>query len=404
VTPWIRRSIRLIALVLSLPAVAQQTPLAQGRYLVAAGNCAGCHTAPDGRNFAGGVALETPFGIIYASNITPEPETGIGRWSFDDFIRAMRQGIAADGTRLYPAFPYPSFTQISDGDLKLIWNFLRSEPPVHTVPRANALSFPFNLRVLMAAWNALYLKLGPYVPDPAKPAQWNRGAYLVQGLEHCGACHTPHNALGAEMSRQALTGGVYRDRVSANVTRNWSTPNITGARSGLASWTVDDLAHYLKAGHSARAGSFGPMNGVITNSTAQLEDEDIRAIAVYLKDLAPGGAAAGSADAAAVSAGQTVYTLRCATCHLPDGRGDASTGPPLAGSAIVQAPDPAALINVTLYGAEILLPEPPDAWKSMQGFAADLTDEDVAALATYLRASWGNSGNAVASEQVARQR
>jgi mono/diheme cytochrome c family protein len=404
VTGWIRRSIPLIVLTASLPVVAQQTPLSQGRYLVAAGNCAGCHTAPDGRNLAGGVALETPFGIIYSSNITPDPETGIGRWTLDDFIRAMRQGIAADGMRLYPAFPYPSFTLISDGDLKLIWNYLRSQPPVHTAPRANALSFPFNLRVLMAAWNALYLKLGPYVPDPAKSAQWNRGAYLVQGLGHCGACHTPHNALGAEMSRQLLAGGVYRDRVSANVTRNWSTPNITGARSGLASWTVDDLARYLNTGHSARAGSFGPMNGVITNSTAQLHDDDIRAIAVYLKDRAPEGAAAGGADAAAVSAGQTVYSLRCATCHLPDGRGDTSTGPPLAGSAIVQAPDPAALINVTLYGAEIPLPAPADAWKNMEGFAANLTDDDVAALATYLRASWGNSGEAVTSDQVARQR
>jgi mono/diheme cytochrome c family protein len=397
----------------------------QGQYLAAAGDCVSCHTRAGGAPFAGGVPLSTPFGVIYSANITPDGATGIGHWSEQAFARAMQEGVAPDGTHLYPAFPYPEFTKVSDADLRAIYAYLRTLRPVRYTPPQNALSFPFRIRALLAGWNFLYLKTERFVSDAAHSAEWNRGAYLTQGLGHCGACHTPRTALGGERDELALTGGVYRDEIDDEViddkitsmdqwtVRSWSAPNLRPAVSGLGAWSITEIAAYLKTGHNARAGAFGPMSKVVGNSTSHLSDADVHAIAVYLKSLpALTQPAAAPASAAERKAGEIVYTARCGDCHQPTGLGmprktgadPSKTAPPLAGSAVLQAPDPASLINVVLYGAHEAVPGA-SSWPKMSGFelSVGLDDEQIAALCSYVRSSWGNQAGRVDAAAVAKQ-
>ncbi|HEX3846838.1 MAG TPA: c-type cytochrome [Steroidobacteraceae bacterium] len=398
----------------------------QGRYLATAGDCISCHTRAGGEPFAGGRALDTPFGVIHSANITPDVATGIGRWSEADLARAMREGIAADGTHLYPAFPYTAYTKVTDADVHAIFAYLRSLKPVRYSPPGDRMHFPFSVRGLLAAWNLMFLEQGRYVADPARSAEWNRGAYLVQGLEHCGACHTPRNVLGGEQASLALTGAEYLDTVADEVVdgritpmdertvRPWSAANLTSAASGLKAWSVEALVDYLKTGHSPRAAAFGPMSEVVANSTSHLSAADLKAIAVYLKSFAPAPASRpDSPSAERMKAGEAVFSARCGDCHLPSGLGmprsantDASkTAPPLAGSAALQAPSPATLINVILYGAHERQASD-GSWPKMSGFelAVGLDDEAIADLGTYVRASWGNQAGAVSASAVARQR
>jgi mono/diheme cytochrome c family protein len=396
-----------------------------GRYLATAGDCISCHTRPSGDPFSGGLPLNTPFGVIYSANITPDSDVGIGAWSEQQFAGAMREGIAADGKHLYPAFPYTAYTNVTDQDIHAIYAYLRSLKPVRYTPPRNEMPFPFGIRALLTGWNAMFFRPGRYVPDASRSAEWNRGAYLTLGLGHCGACHTPRSLLGGERISEALTGGVYLDEIAdevvdgkvtpmdERVVRPWSTANLTPAPSGLGAWSLDDIAAYLKTGHNARAAAFGPMSTVIANSTSHLTDADSHAIAVYLQSLPPAtpGAPAKVADEK-LKAGEIVYTTRCGDCHLPTGLGvprvgnaDASkAAPPLAGNAALQAPDPATLINVILYGAhEAAIAE--GSWPMMSGFelSVGLDDEQVAALCTYVRSSWGNGAGAVDAATVARQ-
>jgi mono/diheme cytochrome c family protein len=407
------------------PPYSQQDLVERGRYLATAGDCVSCHTRANGEPFSGGRPLYTPFGVIYSANITADAKTGIGAWTERQFERALREGIAADGTHLYPAFPYTSYTKVTDDDVHAIFAYLRSLKPVIYVPPENRMSFPFSARSLLTGWNMLFFEPGRYTPDPSRSAEWNRGAYLTQGLGHCGACHTPRNFFGGERRGEGLTGGDYQDEISDEVVndkitpmdestvRPWSAANLTPAASGLGAWSLDDIARYLKTGHGARAGAFGPMSEVVGNSTSRLTDRDVRAIAVYLKSLP---AAAQAADpkprADVLRAGEIAYTTRCGDCHLPTGLGmprganaDASkTAPPLAGNAALQAPNPATLINVVLYGAhESALAE--GSWPRMSGFelSVGLDDEQIAALCTYVRSSWGNHAGAVDPAAVAKQ-
>jgi mono/diheme cytochrome c family protein len=396
----------------------------QGRYLATAGDCISCHTRPDGKPFSGGLPLTTPFGVIYSANITPDSRTGIGAWSERQFARALREGIAADGSHLYPAFPYTAYTKVTDQDVHAIFAYLESLTPVIYTPPENEMRFPFGTRSLLAAWNMLFFQPGRYAPDPSRSAEWNRGAYLTQGLGHCGACHTPRNALGGERSSQAFTGSTYLDEITDEVVdgkvtpmdertvRPWSAANLTPARGGLGAWSLEDIAAYLKTGHNARAAAFGPMSKVIQNGTRHLTDADIRSIAVYLKSLPAEQHAPSHRDAAKVREGEIVYTTRCGDCHLPSGLGmpragnadPSKTAPPLAGSAALQAPDPATLINVILYGAhEESVGE--GGWPKMSGFelSVGLDDEQIAALCTYLRSSWGNEAGPVDAAAVAQQ-
>jgi mono/diheme cytochrome c family protein len=397
----------------------------QGRYLATAGDCISCHTPPRGAAFAGGLPLSTPFGVIYSANITPDPATGIGAWSEKQLARALHEGIAADGRHLYPAFPYTAYTRISDADVHALYAYLRSLKPVRYTPPPNEMHFPFSFRGLLAGWNLLYLEPGRYAADPAKSAEWNRGAYLVEGLGHCGACHTPRNRLGGERTSEALAGSEYLDEVSDEViddhltpmgeqiVRRWSAANLTQASTGLAAWTVDEIAAYLKSGHNARAAAFGPMSLVIANSTSHLNAADIRAMAVYLKSLAPAAVPEQSKpDEGRRRAGEIVYTTRCGDCHqstglgMPRGRDadPSKTAPPLAGNPALQAASPATLINVVLYGAHEAASSP-DSWPKMSGFelSVGLDDEQIAALCTYVRSSWGNRAGPVDPDDVARQ-
>lgn len=384
---------------------ASQDPVERGLYVATAGNCLACHTTQGGNSFAGGVAFHTDFGIIYSTNITSDPDAGIGGWTEDQFIRAMQDGVSADGSNLYPAFPYPSFTKVSESDLKDLFAFLQSTSPSSYTPPENDMGFPFNQRALMGIWNALFFEPARFAPDDSKSEKWNRGAYLVEGLGHCGTCHTPRNSLGGKQSDLALSGGTYNDKVEEDQVRPWAASNITPAPDGLAIWTEDDIAKYLKTGHNRRGGTFGPMNEVITLSTSQLSMSDVQSIAHYLATLEPiNRAESYEMDPADFRAGELIYTIHCGTCHLPTGLGDPSIGPPLAGSSVVQAEDPATLINVIIYGAEVPAPAPPDAWKSMEAFGDKLDDDEIALLSTYMRFNWENRGEPVTEADVSKQR
>lgn len=384
-----------------------EATIARGQYLAIAGNCASCHTAPGSAYMAGGVAFETPFGTIFSTNITPDDETGIGTWTDEQFFNSMRMGLRPDGDHLYPAFPYTAFTKMQDDDIAALFAYLKSVPPVRQEARRNELSFPFNQRALMVFWKAMFFDEGAYEFDASMPDEWNRGAYLVEALTHCGACHTPRNVLGAEISTRPMHGGSYTDKVPGGGLKTWFAPNLTSASNGLGMWPVDEVAKYLKTGINTYVETFGPMNEVILNSTRHLAEDDIDAIAAYLKSLPPGDEPDVSpADSSVLGMGRTVYNLHCGTCHLPSGLGDAESAPRLAaGSLIVQANNPASLINVILYGPE--LPDPPlptERREAMADFQYLLTDEEVAAVASYLRATWGNTGGEVTPAQVAAQR
>jgi mono/diheme cytochrome c family protein len=411
----------------AVPLSPEDALIAKGKYLATAGDCISCHTRPDGDEFAGGLPLKTPFGTIYTANITPDKETGIGNWTEAQLARAMREGIADDGSHLYPGFPYTAYTKVTDEDVHAIYAYLQSLKPVSYNPPKNEMPFPFSQRGLMAIWNKLFLKEGRYTPDASQSAEWNRGAYLVEGLGHCGACHTPRNQLGGERTSLALTGGVYQDDIADavheqeivkqdNMVRAWSAVNLTSSPQGLGAWSVEEIAAYLKTGHNDRAGAFGPMAEVVGNSTQYLTDEDTHAMAVYLKSLPP---LAQPIDKTVspdqMQKGEIAFTVRCGDCHLPTGLGSPRTpdadptkvSPPLVGNSVVQASDPATMINVILYGAhEKVLND--KAWPKMPGFELDfglgMDDEQVAALANYVRNSWGNKANAVDPKDVAKQR
>jgi mono/diheme cytochrome c family protein len=381
----------------------------RGEYLAAAGNCVSCHTNGDDSPFAGGLEFETPFGTIYSTNITSDPEVGIGQWSLEDFINSVRRGEAPDGRHLYPVFPYTSFAKVSDEDIAAIYAYLKTVNPVKSTPPENDLSFPYSQRWTLGLWKAMYFDDSPFEPQPQQSAQWNRGAYLVEGLGHCSMCHTPRNFMGANDTSLAMTGGTYMTRVEGKLSA-WSAPNLTSADVGLAMWTVDDITDYLNLGASHRAGVFGPMNEVVVNSTRHLSREDVRAMAVYLKSLPANSQDSGERAAADVlRAGSLQYDIHCGSCHLPTGEGSAEQGPPLIGSPVVLDVDPASLINITLYGAQTPHISPSDEWSArawirMDPFDNILDDEQVAAVLSFIRATWGHEAGAVTPEQVAQQR
>jgi nicotinate dehydrogenase subunit B len=296
--------------------------VARGRELAALGNCAECHTVAGGAEYAGGRRLETPFGDIYSSNVTPDAETGIGRWSFAAFERAMRDGVNRDGRHLYPAFPYTAFARTSDHDLEALYAYLMSRPPVTATTPATRLSFPFNVRPLMAFWNALFLRSGEFTPDPARSAEWNRGAYLVEGLGHCGACHSPRNVLGAEAGGARHLAGGHVD--------GWDAPALTALNAAPIAWSEAELYAYLRTGASSLHGiAAGPMQAVTAN-LAQVPEADVRAMAHYLASLNEQVPAAAAEDMARIlearaleraerehAAGALLFEGACASCHDP---------------------------------------------------------------------------------------
>jgi mono/diheme cytochrome c family protein len=385
--------------------------VARGMYLARAGDCISCHTKIDGEPYAGGVPFPTAFGVIYSTNITADKKHGIGAWSLAQFTAALRQGIDADGRHLYPVFPYSAFTKLSDSDVAALYAYFQTVAPVATAAPHNALHFPFDQRSLMGVWKSLFFVEGRFQPDAARTAQWNRGAYLVEALAHCSACHSPRNLLGAEKSAQlAYSGGTYYDEGEDGRIVELAPVNLTPTAGGLAAWSQQDIADYLKTGACARTRVMGAMNAVILNSTRHLSDDDDAAIAAYLKSLPPASPASNAkVDPRMLQAGALQFDIHCGTCHLPTGLGSPNTAPPLVGSAIAQTPNPASLINLVLYGPQHSVEKPSPqwrakAWRDMPAFDQQLTDDDAAALLTYVRNAWGNAAPPVTARDVEAQR
>lgn len=387
---------------------ASAAEIARGEYLARIGNCISCHTREGGKPFAGGVPFSAPYalmGTLYSTNITSDPETGIGDWTEAQFVSAMRHGAAPGRGRFFPAFPYTYFTRVTDADLAAIYAYLRTIQPVAYTPPENGPGFA--LRWGMALWNRAFFEEQRFTPEATKSAEWNRGAYLVNGLGHCGACHTPRNVLLAEKPDAALSGNVYAELIAPGKRRLWFAVNLTSAASGLAAWSEQDISQYLRSGHSRRAGIFGPMNEVVINSLQYLTEEDALAMAVYIKSLpASNDSPRSGIGAEDLQMGAALYAEHCEECHRSSGRGAFLKAPPIAGSAVAQGRDAATLINVILHGAKVGAgaPKPGGAWEDMPSFSDELNDEQIAAVSTFVRASWGNRGGRVSADDVTRQR
>ena len=372
--------------------------VAQGKSLVVAGDCASCHTADPARPFAGGKRIDTPFGAIYAPNLTPDRETGLGTWSDADFVRALRYGVAPDGSRYYPAFPYPNFTKLTRDDILSIRAYLATLTPFQNKAPPPELRFPLNVRAVMRVWNFIFFKPGILEPDQQKAADWNRGRYLVEGAGHCGACHTPKNILGADRRERAFAGG----KVDG-----WFAPRLDGAaRSGLQSWSVDDIVEYLQSGRNAKSHADGLMAEVVVNSTSKMSDGDVRAIAVYLKSLplGPPEPQVTPPPEASMASGKALYAHACVACHEIDGSSTPRIYPPLPGNALLQSADPSSTLRIMLDGAQtVTTPRAPNTG-SMPAYARQWSDQEIADVANYIRNSWGNAAPLVTAEQVAKAR
>jgi len=393
------RGAAVVAL-LGMPGVAVADPdnaieVAHGKALVTAGDCVACHTAPGGAPFAGGLALQTPFGAIMTPNITPDDATGIGTWSADDFAGAMHEGRRPGGAYLYPAFPYPYYTKVTRADADAMYAYLRSLAPVANSVNRNTLPFPFNIRLSMIGWNALFFKRGDFVPESGRSDEFNRGAYLVEGLGHCGACHTPLNAFGANKADYFLQG---------NQIDHWTAPNITNdMQTGLGKWSVEEIVQYLKTGQTRTSIASGPMKDVVENSTSKMADADLKAIAVYLKERGAAGLSAPSplpATDARMRVGEAIYVDTCAACHMRSGEGVVHLFPRLAGSVIATQDDPSSLIRIVLTGGRGASTDATPTAPAMPSLGYRLSDEQAAAVVTYVRNSWGNGASPVTAEMV----
>ena len=375
---------------------ADASPIERGRYLAAAGDCAACHTTAGGAAYAGGRPLETPFGTVLSANLTPDA-TGLKNWNADQFYRAMHEGISPNGDHLYPAFPYNYFTRMPRADTDALFAYLQSLPPVANKPDRNQLPFPFNIRALMSVWNLLYLDKATFAPDATRSAQWNRGAYLVEGPGHCAACHTPKTILGGPQKGRDFQGGAFG---------TWFAPDLTpNGRTGLGGWTRDETVAFLKTGRNAHASASGEMGLVVQDSTSRLADDDLQAIVAYLADRAASPAAQMTPpDTAEMKAGEAIFVDECSGCHLSHAQGQALAFPPLAHSANVQQLDPTTSLHLILAGAQASPTRAAPTPFTMPAFAWKLDDRQVAAVASYIRNNWGNAAPAVGADQVARLR
>ncbi len=373
----------------------------RGAYLALAGNCAGCHTARGGAPYAGGLGMQTPFGTLYTSNLTPDPVHGLGRWSADHFWRALHHGRSRDGRLLYPAFPYPNYTRVSREDSDALYAYLRSLAPVAQANRPHALEFPYDQQAALAVWRALYFRPGEPLNDPSRSAAWNRGAYLVQGLGHCNACHSSRNALGASAGAFDLGGGLIP-------MQNWYAPSLTAReQASVADWEAADIVALLRTGVSPQASVQGPMAEVVLRSTQHWSESDLLATATYLKDLPVTPGPAERAEPAVLppgGRGAQLYAQHCAQCHGERGEGAPGAYPALAGNRAVMLDPPANLVRMLLEGgfapATAGNPRP----YGMPPFATVLDSQELAAVLTYVRGSWGNRGSGVSAFEVDRYR
>jgi mono/diheme cytochrome c family protein len=393
----------LIGIATLLPARAidiQDFDLIQrGKYLADIGDCGACHTLPGaGVMLAGGRPIETPFGTLLGPNITPDLETGIGAWTDDEFINSLTKGTGRNGARLYPAMPYTYMTKITREDALAIRAYLNTIPAVHNPVQPNQLTFPFDVRAGLVAWDELNFRPGEFKPAAGKSAAWNRGAYVVEGLAHCGLCHTPKNAAGGDETSQRLKG---------DALEGWFAPDITNdKRRGIGSWSVEDIVTYLKTGHNRFSAASGPMAEAIMDSTSKFTDDDLKAIATYLKDQPVENAAAeaGDFDAGMMKSGSAIYVDQCSACHAADGSGVDGLFPMLKGSPLVQSVDPASVLHVLLRGARSAATDLAPTAPAMPSFGWMLNDDQVAAVATYVRNAWGNRAPPVGAATVGKTR
>ncbi len=371
--------------------------IAQGAYLARAGNCAGCHTARGGADYAGGLGIATPFGTVYATNLTPDAQTGLGRWTPAAFWRAMHHGRSADGRLLVPVFPYTSYTQVSRTDSDALFAYLRSIPAVVQANRPHALAFPYSSQVALAVWRALFFRAAEFVPEPAQTAEWNRGAYLVRGLGHCAACHAQRNVLGASRGALALQGGVIP-------MQHWYAPSLASTReASVADWDTADVVALLKTGSSPRGSAMGPMADVVFGSTQYLSEGDLQSMAVFLKALPQQIQPPQTAQApepSQLSSGAKIYKEHCAQCHGEQGEGARGAYPALAGNRVVTMDSPANLVQTVLHGgfapATAGNPRP----YGMPPFQQTLDGPQIAAVLTYIRHAWGHAASPVSPLEV----
>lgn len=379
------------------PFAATPQQVAQGAYLARAGNCAGCHTARGGAEYAGGLGIATPFGTVYASNLTPDAQTGLGQWTPAAFWRAMHHGRSADGRLLVPAFPYTSYTQVSRADSDALFAYLRSIPAVSQTNQPHALAFPYSSQAALAVWRALFFRAAEFVPEPAQSAPWNRGAYLVRGLGHCAACHAERNLLGASRGALALQGGVIP-------MQQWYAPSLASAsEAGVADWDTQDVVALLKSGRSTHASVSGPMAEVVFRSTQYLNDADLQAMAAYLKQLPQQTQAPRTVKAPEASQftnGKKIYADQCAQCHGEQGEGARGAYPALAGNRAVTLDSPANLVQIVLHGG--FAPATADNPRpyGMPPFQQALDGTQVAAVLSYIRHAWGNTASPVSPLEV----
>ena len=380
--------------------------VAHGEYLARVGDCMACHTTRGGQAYAGGVPIPTPFGTFYAPNITPDPETGIGKWTADDFWRAMHEGRSKDGSLLYPAFPYTNYTKVTHADSDDLFAYLQTVPAVSSPRHPHDLQFPYDQRELLLGWRALYFRQGEFENDSTQTEEWNRGAYLVSGLGHCDACHSFRNALGAVAKDSKTAGGLIP-------VQNWYAPSLTSSReTGLGDWEVGEVVDLLKTGVSERGAVFGPMATVVQHSLQHLTEADIKAMVIYLKsqtqeDEAP------EVTQMTVSARQTeelmrkgtkLYEKHCVECHQRNGRGVPRIYPPLVNNEAILMQYPINAIRIVVNGGFPPSTQGNPRPYGMPPFSQDLSDEDIAAVVTYIRQSWGNHAPAVSPVEVANAR
>jgi mono/diheme cytochrome c family protein len=386
--------------------------LGPGEYLARAADCVACHSIPGGKAFAGGLKMGTPLGAIYSTNITPDSETGIGSYTLADFERAVRQGTTKDGRHLYPAMPYPSYCKLSDADVATLYRFfMKQVPPVHQANRKSEIPALLSPRWPLTIWNYFYAPRGSYVAKPGHDAAWNRGAYLVQGPGHCGACHTPR---GIGIQEKSLDDSSPSYLAGATLDA-WYAPSLRGdMRTGLGTWSKEDISEFLKQGHNRIGTVFGSMTEAVNNSTSYLSDSDNNAIAVYLKSLPATSAQQAVAyddattatlrDRPTTQPGGALYAGACASCHGFDAKGFTPYMPALIGNPVVLDHDPSSLINLMLNGSiPLVARDTPDAYRMPQ-FRQQLSDEDIADVVTFIRNGWGNGATAVSAAQVAKLR
>ncbi|SOE87313.1 Cytochrome c, mono- and diheme variants [Burkholderia sp. YR290] len=377
--------------------------IARGAYLARAGDCIACHTIPAGKLFGGGRAMATPFGTLYSPNISSDKETGIGEWTADEFYRMLHEGKSREGSVLYPAMPYASYTKVTRADSDAIYAYLQSTPPIHQPNRPHEMRFPYNQRKLLLGWRTLYFRPGEYKPDPAQSVEWNRGAYLVEGLGHCTMCHTAINALGGNTKSKEFQGGLIP-------VQDWYAPSLTSNKeAGLGDWSTDDIVGLLHAGVSDRGAVYGPMAEVVYDSFQYLNEDDVRAVAVYLKalpahsgevDTSPPNATVTEAKNNLLPLGKKIYDAQCALCHADQGQGKPPNFPPLANNQSIQMTSSVNPIRMVLNGGYA-----PGTMKNpmpygMPPFAQSLSDLEIAAVVTYIRTAWGNHGTPVTVPEV----